>query len=493
MQPLYFSHGAGFCRRQQAALEYPDYLVDSDQRDAYLSVLRQTEHQTLAQMYKPKLKAKSAKALDFSSPQIATFMKELNSRRKGFQDTGNAVHGSALQEVEQEREVAFEVEAVREVQKPIHYSPLSFSALHKDIIGFVKTGRLAAGSGGYEHAFVALGRTTLGLKHRISSEATNSKFFVSKEFARTVKMPLGRTDDRFLVSWQLRFISSFASAYCGPFQDCELTPFLQRQVSWILWSTITQTALVIIPEEAEICLPMLRDGVEPLTHLLAYSAPVTRKMLYFSTLTYYAVPALPLGWKAPAWLTTELGIFAGRLYFDFDEYSHLKMYLGFRETGTKPSDGKDDSLASTEFQEKAMEDREAAGDQHKNTSAQEVRSFTAKPLTFLQEWLAVRRKGQDFTHTPMGYVCQSKPLTESHPFFAPPEKNVAARNNHAAGVTSNRRREENEGGSADNSVTSDQDSCEDNGYFDEGEDEDGMLGECEDDDEDDFVSDDGSD
>jgi hypothetical protein len=209
MQPLYFSQGAYFCRRQQSALEYPDYLVESDQRDAYLNVLRKTEHQTLAQMYKPKLRSKSAKAMDFSSPEIAAFMKELHIRRKGFQDTGNAVHGSALQEVEQEREVAFEVEAVREVQKPTHYSPLSFSGLHKDILGFVQTARLAAGSGGYEHAFAALGRTALGLKHRISSEAITSKFFVSKEFGRTVKMPLGHKDDRFLVSWEPHYASTF--------------------------------------------------------------------------------------------------------------------------------------------------------------------------------------------------------------------------------------------------------------------------------------------
>jgi len=45
-------------------------------------------------------------------------------------------------------------------------------------------------------------------------------------------------------------------------------------------------------------------------------------------------------------------------------------------------------------------------------------SFTAKPLTFLQEWLAVRRKGQDFVNTPMGYVCQGRALKASHPFFA---------------------------------------------------------------------------
>jgi hypothetical protein len=214
IQPLYFSHGADFCRRQQAGLDNPDFLVDSNQRDTYLSALRQTEQQTLAQLYKPRLKSKAAKALDFSSPHLAAFMKELNSRRKGFQDTGNAVHGSALQEVEQEREVAFEVEAVREVEKPVHYSPLSFSGLHKDVVGFVKTGRLVAGYGGYEHAFTALLHTALGLKHGINSEATTAKLFVSKEFTRTVSMPLGRPNDNFLVSQRTLDASLFSRTAC---------------------------------------------------------------------------------------------------------------------------------------------------------------------------------------------------------------------------------------------------------------------------------------
>jgi hypothetical protein len=207
IQPLYFSHGADFCRRTQAALDHPDILVRSDQRSGYLDALRQTEKQTLQQLYKPKLKSKPTTTLGPFSPEIAAFMKELNTRRKGFQDPGNAVHGSTLEEVEQEREVAFEVEAVREVQKPVHYSPMSFSRLHRDIFGFVETGRLAAGSGGCEHAFVALRRTALGLKYGICKEATASKLFVSKEFTRTVQMPLGRPDDNFLVSRQLLLFS----------------------------------------------------------------------------------------------------------------------------------------------------------------------------------------------------------------------------------------------------------------------------------------------
>ena len=138
-------------------------------------------------------------------------MKELNNRRRDFRDLGNAVHGSALQEVEQEREVAFEVEAVRKVQKPIHYPPLQFPGLHKDIRRFVETGRLAAGCGGYEHAFSALRRTALGLKYGFRSEAMISNLFVSKEFAKTVKMPMGRLNDNFIVSREM--LDCFTKAY----------------------------------------------------------------------------------------------------------------------------------------------------------------------------------------------------------------------------------------------------------------------------------------
>lgn len=200
VQPLFYSHGANFCLRTQAALDSPDFLDNAEQLEAYLSVLRQSERQTLEQLYKPGPKSKPKSKPESFSPDIAEFMKELNTRRKGFQDTGNAVHGSTLQEVEQEREVAFEVEATREIQKPTHYSPLSFSRIHKEIVQFVKTGILAVGYGGYEQAFVALRQTSLGIKYGIRSEATSSRLFVSKEFTRTVSIPSDRPNDNFLVS-----------------------------------------------------------------------------------------------------------------------------------------------------------------------------------------------------------------------------------------------------------------------------------------------------
>lgn len=111
------------------------------------------------------------------------------------------------------------------------------------------------------------------------------------------------------------------------------------------------------------------------------------------------------------WLKIKLGIFAGRLYFEYCEYHELLAFLGLEE--------------ATELIEQDAEDITGRSDSSDADRSQEVHgekklkiaAFTRKPLAFLQEWLALRRKGQDFSQTPMGFVCQGKPLFESHPFF----------------------------------------------------------------------------
>ena len=166
-------------------------------------------------------------------------------------------------------------------------------------------------------------------------------------------------------------------------------------------------------------IPLVLDAKTPLTHLLTYAAPVTRKMLHFNQLSYYAMPAMPIGWTPPRWLTIELGIFAGRLYFDFEEYNDLLRYLGIRdEINEDQAKAAVDALPAIE-----LSDMDGAADKAEVTTraSQQTQSFTAKPLAFLRDWLAVRRKGQDFAHTPMGHVCQGKVLKASHQFFAKAE------------------------------------------------------------------------
>lgn len=232
---------------------------------------------------------------------------------------------------------------------------------------------------------------------------------------------------------------------------------------------MAQTALIIIPEEAELLIPLLRVVETPVTHLLIYAAPVTRKMLHFNGLEYYAVPSLPKGWKAPRWLTIELGIFAGRLYFEFEEYDDLCRFLGLQEVAAKPAETTDHDIASDELHGAAEGTTDdATNEAGLATKAHRPQSFTKKPLTFLQEWLAVRRKGQDFVHTPMGHVCQGKPLTANHPFFARVETDNAQKSNDTdmtdgQGKTGHARTR------VDEEVYDDNDSYDDGGMFDEGD------------------------
>lgn len=174
---------------------------------------------------------------------------------------------------------------------------------------------------------------------------------------------------------------------------------------------------MIIPEEVEHVIALIRDSKETFTNLITYAAPVTRKMLHFNNLGYYAIPAMPAGWEPPAWLTIELGIIAGRLYFAFKEYGDLRKYLGFEEKVAKPKERLEDSVHSTELQETDRGADDTAEEEEIIASTREELSFTPKPLAFIQDWLAVRRKGQDFKHTPMGYMCQDKQLSADHPFY----------------------------------------------------------------------------
>lgn len=184
---------------------------------------------------------------------------------------------------------------------------------------------------------------------------------------------------------------------------------------------MTETALVVIPEETELLIPILRDRLAPVCFLLTYAAPTTRKMLvHFNDIRYYAIPSLSKDWVAPTWLSVQLGIFSGALYFEYSQYDYLRGFLG---------SGK--AKAMEELQGDYLEEdwHVIDGNANENGNGKDHISvgFTSKPLTFLQEWLSIRRKGQDFSHTPMGYVCQGKILTETHPFFSKNELSTTAK------------------------------------------------------------------
>ncbi|KAE8322528.1 hypothetical protein BDV39DRAFT_209670 [Aspergillus sergii] len=362
LQGLYLAQGYDFCRRLQAASTYKNILSDQHHQQAFLTEIIHQEQQTLKQLYMAEGVNHAVRA-DVQGPKvIQKFINELDQQRLDL-DTSRVATLLEFTEVEQERELEAQVEEVREAQRPVLFQPLKFPGLHPALLKFATTGELR-GSSGYEPAFAALQRTALGRKHGVRGMG-NSKIFVSTEFTRTI-----------------------VSATDGDWLDDFLRP-----IHWILWSPITNTAVVIIPEEAECLISKLRMQRTLITHLLVYAAPFTRKMMHFNQLDFYAVPPLKGDNKFPTALKIELGILSGRLYLDFEEYSETLQYL--RIVGTSATGAEESG----------------------NTAVDERGGFADDPLGFLHGWLAMTRKGREFGHTPAGYICQGRQLSKNHSLF----------------------------------------------------------------------------
>lgn len=169
----------------------------------------------------------------------------------------------------------------------------------------------------------------------------------------------------------------------------------------------SETAMVVTLEEAEDLIPILRKLERLVTHLATYGAPVTRRMLHFNCLSFYTIPRLPSTWKAPGWFKNELGLLAGRLYFEFDEYGSIKSFFGLRGSDGFATEDRIDGTA-----------KECAPQQDQVHLPVRSSTEAARSMAFLQDWLVVRRKGQEFTHTPIGFICENKALVAQHPFFS---------------------------------------------------------------------------
>lgn len=205
LQPLYFAQGRDFCRRTQAARTWDQFLSRDDDRDAYMAVLQQPERQGLEELYSPVASFDLAELNSGSitlSGELRSFAENIQIQQSQSQGPTSSVRSSALEEVEQEREVAFEIEEEREVQRPLRLPALKFPGLHGCIRKFVATGYLGEGEG-YRNASVALDATHLREKYRnIRPSSFLGHLYISQEFLRTVQTKDLRLSDNFIVSKQ---------------------------------------------------------------------------------------------------------------------------------------------------------------------------------------------------------------------------------------------------------------------------------------------------
>ncbi|MCJ1447859.1 MAG: hypothetical protein MMC23_008371 [Stictis urceolatum] len=374
LQPLYISQGLDYCRRILSARKNPDKIHDAKQRAAYLKVLEQPEQYSLEQLYGPSRKTKRHLVAARGFAELEGYVEKLNDMRREISDTIDTVQASAHQEVEQEREVAIEVEAVRERKNPHRATGLPQPRLNKDVERFVATGRLGTNTWAFQQMFVALRLTALGQRLGINGSATTSSLYITQDFGKTIV-----TDHR-------------------PRDE------YSRPVHWVLWSSLTSVAVIVSDYEADALLPVIRAQRLPLVHLIVYTAPVTKSMLVFDTLKVYSIPQLPHNWRAPAWLVRDLGLFAGRLYFDYDkQYAAVSQALGLPPPKDTPSTMDEDMTEEELWRELPFNE----APREKETA---VEPFSKSPLLFMQEWLSLRRKGQDFSQTMMGEICRGRRL-----------------------------------------------------------------------------------
>ncbi|ROT41910.1 hypothetical protein SODALDRAFT_347045 [Sodiomyces alkalinus F11] len=388
MMSLHIAQGFDFCRRTNALWKHSMFLADGQDRAKLLDVIRQREEQTLEQLYGPKhrMPASSStgepQSIQADFPRLQAFVTNLLQQKRALLSDGRVAHSSAFEEVEQEREVEFEVEQVRENQKPVSFLPHVFPGLSDSLKGFVKTGFLDS-NGSFVQAFEYLGDTKIGRKFGV--EKTSSRLFVTQEFCKTIIPDKSRTERS-----------------------------IMRPVEWILWSPVFEIAVVVIPEEAELLLPRLRRMEKPQVWLLSYAAPVTKSMRIFNSFGYFIVPSGKRKFKFPSWLGIEVGVLAGRLYFDYSEYGPLLTWLGV-------SQGEDGgSTESTSSDDTSVVESESASSTASTSSTLLSPCGLAikEPLKFLLEWLTHRRQTDDIMHTPMGFICQRRRLPEDHTFFS---------------------------------------------------------------------------
>ena len=382
LQPLYISQGLQYCRQLLSAKQNPDAASDPEQRKAYLKTLQQPEQYALEQLYSPDQKAKSRPVAAEGFVQIANYVEQLNAMKQKLRGGGNITQALTHQEVEQEREVAIEVEVIREVKKPSQAIGLPQPPLHREVKIFANTGRLAANSQICQQAFIILRKTALGRRLGITDSATRSKLFATEDFNNTV-----------VTEWR------------------KPLDLYSRPVRWILWSMITDTALIISDFEADALLGPngpLRGKSPHCTHLIVYAAPVTKPMIVFDTFKFYSIPQLPDSWHPPTWLLRDLGLFAGRLYFDFDkQYSAVCEALGLPPTEATVTPIQS---AAAMMEEALWRELPFPFADKEEEVVVKPEPFSNKPLLFMQEWLSIRRKGQDYSSTMMGELCRGRSL-----------------------------------------------------------------------------------
>ncbi|GAB1314704.1 ubiquitinyl hydrolase 1 [Madurella fahalii] len=295
---------------------------------------------------------------------------------------------SALDE-EQERELAPEMEQERQLARPPPQKALPH-ALGPDLVTFVHTGRIPAGSTTFLPCYAALSKSSAAVLFRPGLSNFPGNLLVTQDFARTVR--------------------ETGPAYCS---DC-----FQRDVGWVLsggggdgygngepksrrLGNAAVPMMVVSQWEASRLKPVIESlqrqlpsEAKPPSTLQAY---LPRPSLTFRTmedLDTYVVPAAATGRAVPRESVMQLNLFAGQLYLRcYREYLRLCRHLGLAHA----ANNKDDVIAPNGFIGK---------------QAYPECEFDASPVAFLDDmYKKIRNDGVGIDKTHMGRIFAGDILT----------------------------------------------------------------------------------
>ena len=364
--PHWASQGLNFDNRCRAWRQY-----DRDsQLSALTNVLQEKESRSLEELYGTM----RDDALDMWPLDGVALSETQRAIQEKCEKFGISLsRNSALLE-EQEKELAHEKEAERQVQRVSASSPLDHD-ISPGLYTFTRWGFTST-------SFVSLIECLEYTSHGSSLLTTTKSFFQSVELRATRDF--------------LRTIDLGESF--GGFMDDFLRP-----VKWILRSRLKPNMLLLIsPFEANVLLPEIRES--RFVQLTLYSPRVSRQATSdIEDLNFFVVPP-SIKITPPASRTIqELNIFAGQLFFrDRPAFKTVCSMLGLH-LGEIP-----DNLEGKVDPDGFVTDEAA----RKSLGIQKC-PFHASAIPFLRKLIGWRRKGQGYSITHMGQIVCGNDLDES--------------------------------------------------------------------------------
>jgi len=307
--------------------------------------------------------------------KLATDSGELEQILEKCREFGVSTFRGARMLEEQERELAHEVEAQRENQRPPRAAGLK-PRLSDEVQQFIASGRILQTSHRPSDKIIPAFKVfeLTSANEHWEPNAFSQKLLATSDFCDVIEK--------------------------GRLKDTRTDDFL-RPVNWIVSSTLDNSILVILSSfEANRLLPEIRRS--PYVHLHMYSPRVTLSTPTYEALDFCPIPPLAHRWKPDINLVDQLNIFAGQLYFrNHNAYKRVCGFLGLYVD--EPSAEVRAAIQSDGFVNKPN---------RKILEIKQDSPFIKSPIPFLRALVGFRRKGQSTMASHVGHVLHGRLLRE---------------------------------------------------------------------------------